>query len=191
MVWRCFPVLIKSHVLPFVFWMALADSLCSHSCAPSPSTQHILLQPVPPAQWRLHVPIQTQMDLHPQNPFSTPTPEAEQLHSVTHRDLSSAVTTWGHMANKIASVSSSPTQLKDTRPAPAGSNRSQILVSPPVLCSLMWDTPICAMCPWGLRWWVSQLHREERNLMNGSFLVHSALLTHKSHRKQGKWSITY
>lgn len=59
------------------------------------------------------------------------------------------------------------------------------------LCSLMQDTPFCAMCPWGLQWWVRQLRKEKRNLMNGSFLVHSALLTHKFQRKQGKWSITY
>lgn len=75
---------------------------------------------------------------------------------------------------------------------PADPNKSQILVFPPkaTLLSHAGHT-FCTMFPWGLQWWVSQLHREERNLMNGSFLVHSALLTHKFHRKQGKWSITY
>lgn len=74
----------------------------------------------------------------------------------------------------------------------ADSNKSWILVFPPkaTLLSHAGHT-FCAMCPWGLQWWVSQSYREKRNLTNGSFLVHSALLTHKSHGKQGKWSITY
>lgn len=74
----------------------------------------------------------------------------------------------------------------------ADSNKSRVLVFPPkaTLLSHAGHT-FCAMCPWGLQWWVSQSYREKRNLMNGSFLVHSALLTHKFHRKQDKWSITY
>lgn len=86
-----------------------------------------------------------------------------------------------------------PTQLKNTNWGNLQTQTKAESLFPLLrsLCSLMRDTPFCAMCPWGLQWWVSQLHREKRNLMNGSFLVHSALLTHKFHRKQGKWSITY